>query len=278
MKHWAVYLLFQPVCLLTALSVVLSWTLFQTNWIYILQFCTYNNFTHRMISLEFQERFLHKNEIPEYASCNPWKSKIKPDLKLADLPFKAASPCTSRLLLDLLEVLEVIFWPTALTSYSGRKQNWNGFCVKLKFKISWWGYSVVMTAGLSLWPNSSFKWKNLRFTLLNGAQSGQKCAFHLGFFFFLTFIDCKLISQDQTISIEFYLTYWSVWMTAFTEQPEFVECAIVHGCLLGHINTIITLLMSFVSLWFYPLPLNTIKVERSENGQNGTSTECSQKK
>lgn len=184
MKHWAVYLLFQPVCLLTAISVVLSSTLFQTNWIYILQFCTYINFTHRMISLEFQERFLHKNEIPEYASCNPWKSKIKPDLKLADLPFKAASPCTSRLLLDLLEVLEVIFWPTALTSYSGRKQNWNGFCVKLKFKISWWGYSVVMTAGLSLWPNSSFKWKNLRFTLLNGAQSGQKCAFHLVFFFF----------------------------------------------------------------------------------------------
>lgn len=67
-------------------------------------------------------------------------------------------------------------------------------------------------------------------------------------------------------------------MTAFTEQPEFVECVIVHGCLLGHINTIITLLMSFVSLWFYPLPLNTIKVERSEHGQNGTSTECSQKK
>lgn len=66
-------------------------------------------------------------------------------------------------------------------------------------------------------------------------------------------------------------------MTAFTEQPEFVECAIVHRCLLGHINTIITLLMSFVSLWFYPLPLNTIKVERSEHGQNGTSTECSQK-
>lgn len=158
MKHWAVYLLFQPVCLPT---------LFQTNWIYILQFCTYNNFTHRMIYLEFQEHFLHKNEIPEYASCNPWKSKIKPDLKLAYLPFKAASPCTSRLLLDLLDVLEVI-----------------GFCVKLKFKISWWGYSVVMTAGLSLWPNSSFKWKNLRFTLLNGAQSGQKCAFHLFIYFF----------------------------------------------------------------------------------------------
>lgn len=115
----------------------------------------------------FKNVFCTKNEIPEYALCNPWKSKIKPDLKWAYLPFKAASPCTSRLLLDLLDVLEVI-----------------GFCVKLKFKISWWGYSVVMTAGLSLWPNSSFKWKNLRFTLLNGAQSGQKCAFHLFIYFF----------------------------------------------------------------------------------------------
>lgn len=41
-----------------------------------------------MISLEFQERFLHKNEIPEYASCNPWKSKIKPDLNWLIFPSK----------------------------------------------------------------------------------------------------------------------------------------------------------------------------------------------